>query len=71
MRIKVELNSCEEEAQKEFEGVLVQKDESFLMVKVKKHLLRVVHFDDVKAVYRIFKGSLQNIGMDNFRKVRE
>ena len=64
MRILVETTEGDK-----FEGILALKDESFLMVKITKGMVRVMQWCHIKSVKR--KGDQKCINLDVFRKVRE
>lgn len=53
------------------EGTILLKDESFIMVKVKKNKVRVFHWEHILDVKRVVKGEYQSVNLDFFKKIRE
>jgi hypothetical protein len=66
MRIVIE---CKDNST--IEGVLALKDESFVMIKMKRNTVGVYHWNHIKDVKRVFKGERQPINLEIFKKIRE
>jgi hypothetical protein len=66
MRVLIEAKSGEKN-----EGTIALKDESFVMIKVRKNMIRVFHWDHIKDVKRVSRGEYQPVNIEVFRKTRE
>jgi hypothetical protein len=66
MRVLVELKDGSQ-----LEGVIGLKDESFLMIKLKRAAVRVFHWEHIYDVKYATKKEYISMNMDVFRKARE
>lgn len=64
MRLQVETKEGDK-----IEGVLELKDESFIMLKISKNIVRVFPWNTINTVKR--RGENNNINLESFRKARE
>lgn len=52
-------------------GTLMHKDESFVMLKIREQVVRILHWETICDIFRVEKRGLVKVNLAIFKKSRE